>query len=128
MSMETQGGTAPLTQDVLAQVDELFANIDLRTVHFDSLAGGEISDEVLSAIGKLSDADFVKLLYTEILRRDGEPDAVAFWVGELQNGASRDTLVDSFAKSAESVSISSPDEIALLGLGGAVTATTTTDM
>lgn len=114
MSMETQGATAP-TLDVLSEVEALFADVDLRAVYLDALAGGEVSDDIAQAIGKLSDSDFVKLLYTEILRRDAEPGAVEFWAAELTKGTSRDDLIDTFAVSAESLSISGPDEVALLG-------------
>ena len=62
-----------------------------------------LADKVL-AEGKdtnsVSNADFVESLYTTLLNRDTSNDAEgkAFWLKVLNNGASREDLVDSFIK------------------------------
>lgn len=114
MSIEITTSETPPTLDVRTAAD-VFADIDLRAVYLSALSGNAVNELAVQTLDRLSDADFVALLYTEILRREAEPGAVDFWTGVLGNGASRDDLLDTFAASPESLSISSPDQVALLG-------------
>jgi serralysin len=49
----------------------------------------------------MSDADFVAILYKNVLGRDGEADGQAFWEGQMNGGATRADLLMAFAYSDE---------------------------
>ena len=67
------------------------------------------SNEFVGAYGsKPSDADFVSLLYHNVLHRDGEAAGVAHWLQVLGAGTSRDNVLIAFSESAE-------DQAALIG-------------
>ena len=57
------------------------------------------SDEV--AYRKLSDEDYVRVLYTVYLQRDADADGLAAWAGKLGSGTGRDALLDIFAQTPE---------------------------
>jgi hypothetical protein len=107
--------TTPTPVAVLSEAELFFADFDLRDAYLDVLAGGAFSDEAIQALNKLTDAEFVDVLYTEILRREADPYGLQFWTEALGRGISREFAIDVIARSFESLSISSPDEITLLG-------------
>ena len=67
----------------------------------------------LSAIGKangaasvtMSNAQFVDQLYTSGFNRQGDQEGVAYWNAALNNGATRQQIVDNFVSSAESANV-----------------------
>ncbi len=64
-------------------------------------AGFIFSEE--NAADKLSNEEFVNLLYNVFCARTGEPEGVAYWVGLLENGASQKAVFNGFVDSAEFV-------------------------
>jgi hypothetical protein len=71
---------------------------DLRSVARDFVA----SPEFINAYGaNPSDADFVNLLYHNVLHRDGDASGVAFWLHALQGGTPRENVLADFSESAE---------------------------
>lgn len=61
-----------------------------RSAEFESLYGPDPSH-----------ADFVERLYYNVLDRPGEAGGMAFWIGELERGATREHVLASFAESLE---------------------------
>lgn len=59
------------------------------------------SAEFAANYGALSDAGYVAQLYQNVLHRAGEADGVAYWDAALAGGASRGTVLESFAQSVE---------------------------
>ncbi len=55
-----------------------------------------------------SNAQFVNLLYQNVLHRAGEADGVAYWMAELNGGGARSNVLASFATSAENVNNVAP--------------------
>lgn len=53
------------------------------------------------AAKNLSDSEFVTVLYTAVMGRNAEESGVNYWAGQLAKGATRTSVVESFAKSAE---------------------------
>lgn len=94
---------------------DLAEDIDLRDAYLDYLDAGPGHDELLQSLGKLTDEEFVELLYGEFLQRTPEAGDLASWVGELQNGVSRESLLEVFATSEEALAFATPDEVGLLG-------------
>ena len=75
----------------------------------DQFAG---SAEFLSRFGTMDNTQFVQLLYRNVLGRDADPAGQADWVGRLNAGASRGTVVIGFSQSEESKrSMAQPVEI-----------------
>ncbi|MBO4495925.1 MAG: DUF4214 domain-containing protein [Clostridiales bacterium] len=50
---------------------------------------------------KLSEEDLVETLYKTFFGRESEPDGKAYWVGQLKNGVSRESVVRGFIDSKE---------------------------
>lgn len=101
---------------VLGGLMDLSEAIDLRDAYLDYLAAGPGHDELLQSLGKLTDEEFVELLYGEFLGRAPEPLDAALWVAELNAGASRESLLEIFATSDEALAIATPEEVGLLGV------------
>jgi hypothetical protein len=59
-----------------------------------------ISSEFVARYGQLSDPDFVRQLYRNILGREAEPEGVTFWTGELAR-LGRGGMLLAFTESAE---------------------------
>ena len=59
------------------------------------LTGEEFTNRNLSA------EDFVETLYKTFFGRESEPNGKAYWVGQLKNGVSRDSVVRGFIDSKE---------------------------
>ena len=73
----------------------------------------EDSAEFVSEYGKLSDADFVRQVYRNVLDREPEGEGFAYWVGRLESGGlDRGQLMTGFSESDEfriSTAIPDPD-------------------
>ena len=67
-------------------------------------AGFVQSGEFRSVYGSNpSDAEFIDKLYENVLGRDGEAGGFSYWVGQMQQGASRAFVLASFSESQENV-------------------------
>ncbi len=62
-----------------------------------------VSDEFTTNYGELSDDDFVRQLYRNVLGREGETTGVEFWTGEMQKGMARSVVLMRFAESPENI-------------------------
>ncbi|WP_235260215.1 DUF4214 domain-containing protein [Octadecabacter algicola] len=72
------------------------------TEYLDEAAGFVNSTEFKNTYGaNLSNADFVELLYQNVLDRSADDAGLARWVSDLENGASRTEVVRGFAQSSE---------------------------
>lgn len=107
--------TAPMTDQValvrlyLAYLDRE-PDIDGIQYWLDLLSGGQsldqVADMILDASERgshvgLSNGEFVRLLYTQILNRDAEQDGLEFWVERLDNGQSRGSVLVAISESFE---------------------------
>lgn len=61
------------------------------------------SDEFQASYGDLSDPDFIRQLYRNVLGRDGEASGVEFWISEMDAGMSRPVVLMRFAESPENI-------------------------
>ncbi|MCR9125138.1 MAG: DUF4214 domain-containing protein [Rhodobacteraceae bacterium] len=69
---------------------------------FDTVVAGFVgSTEFQNTYGTLDNSGFVNLLYTNVLGRPGEAAGVAGWLDLLDNGTSRETVVQGFSQSRE---------------------------
>ncbi|SMX35814.1 DUF4214 domain-containing protein [Maliponia aquimaris] len=68
---------------------------------FDVVGGFVTSPEFRAVYGPLSDADFVELLYNNVLDRASDASGKTVWMGHLANGQSREYVVTHFAESPE---------------------------
>jgi len=59
------------------------------------------SPEFQARYGELGDLEFVRQLYRNVLRREGEPSGVDYWVGVLASGTSQATVLKQFSDSRE---------------------------
>ncbi|WP_082024623.1 DUF4214 domain-containing protein [Mameliella alba] len=66
------------------------------------------SAEFQATYGDTTDAEFVTLLYNNVLDRDPDPGGFATWVGLLEDGASRVAVVRHFMDSPEFVENTGP--------------------
>jgi Ca2+-binding RTX toxin-like protein len=66
------------------------------------------SAEFQAKYGALDSAQFVTLLYNNVLHRAPDSGGLANWVGYLNGGASRESVVTGFSDSAEFVSVTDP--------------------
>lgn len=71
------------------------------------VAGFTGSPEFQTRYGSLTDADFVTLLYHNVLNRAPDSAGLADWVGQLAAGTRRETVVTGFSQSAELIQRSS---------------------
>jgi Ca2+-binding RTX toxin-like protein len=76
------------------------------------------SSEFQSTYGATSDAQFVTLLYQNVLTRMPDPGGMANWTNALQGGMSRVDLVSAFMRSSEFVANTSADLIAYMHANG----------
>lgn len=69
-----------------------------------TLAAGFVnSPEFQTTYGALSNAQFVTLLYQNVLERAPDPNGLSYWTGLLDNGMSRAEVVVGFSESQEFV-------------------------
>jgi hypothetical protein len=76
--------------------------LDVRR-DMDQLASGIIGSAEYAARAGQSDADFVKLLYQDVLDRAADESGFANWTGNLAQGASRATVATGFLLSVEAI-------------------------
>jgi hypothetical protein len=76
-------------QSTLAQVAEAFVG----------------SSEFQSRYGNLTATQFVQQLYRNVLGREADPGGLAFWVGQINGGASRGYVLAGFSESPEFIEI-----------------------
>ncbi len=82
-------------------IQELDAGISsLTQVAKSFLASAEFKANY-GEITKLADADFVELLYQNVLGRLPDEEGYAYWLNEAQNGAAREQILASFSESTE---------------------------
>ncbi len=82
-----------------------------RSVWSAAIMGGDSVDEVALAIVNSAEyaarnagnGAFVDSLYRDILGRNADAGGRAVWVGQLNAGVSRATIIDSFTRSAENI-------------------------
>jgi hypothetical protein len=72
------------------------------------------SSEFKRRYGALDDAAFVGQMYANALGRTPDPDGLAFWVGKLQHGTTRSSLLVSLSESREHVRRAQPEVDAVL--------------
>ncbi|MCU1351660.1 MAG: hypothetical protein JWM05_869, partial [Acidimicrobiales bacterium] len=85
-----------------------------------SIAGSfATSKEFKDTYGPLVDAEFVKLVYGNVLQRKSEASGVAYWVDQLQHhGLTRGAMMGKFSESPEGRHVLSPYvDVLLLHLG-----------
>ena len=68
------------------------------------------ANQVQENYGNLDNTGFVTLLYQDVLDREPDADGLHFWVGELDGGATRESVLMSFSYAAE-VESQRPDEL-----------------
>lgn len=59
------------------------------------------SPEFIATYGRLTNGEFVDLVYWNVLGRAPEPDGRVFWIGELEAGMSRGEVMVRFSESEE---------------------------
>lgn len=64
-----------------------------------------MSDEFQNTYGSLDNAQFVRLVYNNVMGREPDADGNAHWVGSLDNGYSRGAVMIAFSESAEYVQL-----------------------
>ncbi len=112
--------SAPEFAETVAPLSRLYQAYFLRTPDFDGLnfwvgqkrAGNSLtrisdtfaaSPEFEARYGQLSNAEFVDLVYTNVLGRPADSGGLNFWVAELNAGASRGSVMLGFSESPEYV-------------------------
>ncbi len=59
------------------------------------------STEFTAKYGNLSNADFVNLVYTEVIGRQADVEGFNYWLGRLNSGMSRGTMMVGFSEAPE---------------------------
>ena len=59
------------------------------------------SSEFLGRYGNLSDAQFVELVYTNVLGRPSDTAGRSYWLNQMRGGTSRGTVMLGFSESQE---------------------------
>ncbi|WP_421907776.1 DUF4214 domain-containing protein [Mameliella sp.] len=72
------------------------------------------SPEFQSTYGATTDAEFITLLYRNVLDRDPDPGGFATWSSQLAGGMGRETLVERFVNSPEYVAETAADLVAYM--------------
>ncbi len=62
-----------------------------------------LSDEFTSQYGQLTDAEFVDLVYRNVLDRSPDPSGRTYWISRLESGLNRGELMIGFSDSVEFV-------------------------
>ena len=70
------------------------------------------SNEFKNTYGKLSNADFVKLVYKNLFDRSPDPEGGAYWTKKLNEGTSRGRVMTQFSESNEYKATSKGDVLA----------------
>ncbi|MBT8240296.1 MAG: DUF4214 domain-containing protein, partial [Acidimicrobiia bacterium] len=61
------------------------------------------SDEFQNTYGALNDADFVQLVYQNVLGRDADAAGLEYWLTEMATGTSRGAVMLGFSESVENI-------------------------
>jgi Ca2+-binding RTX toxin-like protein len=81
----------------------------------ESVAGGFVgSVEFQATYGALNNTQFVTLLYSNVLHRSPDSGGLAGWVGALNGGATRTSVVLGFSESQEFVTATAPSHNAYM--------------
>jgi Tol biopolymer transport system component len=76
------------------------------------------SSEFRTKYGNTTAAQFVTLVYQNVLERQPEPSGLAYWVNQIDNGTSRGQVMTSFSESSEGKRTMAPYvDTVLIGLG-----------
>ena len=84
------------------QINSGQANLDTISQSF------VMSPEFISSYGSLSDRDFIRLVYNNVLVRQPDQAGYDFWLGEMANGMTRGELMTQFSESPEFVQNTRP--------------------
>ncbi len=71
----------------------------------DMIAAFQASPEFIATYGSLDNAEFVTLIYNNVLGRDPDGPGLAHWTALLDSGVTRAAVTEGFVESAEFVSI-----------------------
>ncbi len=76
------------------------------TTNLESIANDFVmSDEFIDTYGSLSNADFVRLVYNNVMGREPDQGGFEHWVRSLGNGYSRGAVMIAFSESSEYVDL-----------------------
>jgi hypothetical protein len=67
-----------------------------------------VSPEFQLTYGTLDDAQFVTLLYENVLGREPDPTGLADWTGQLGSGVTRGQILIGFSESQEAIHLFAP--------------------
>lgn len=84
------------------QINSGQANLDTISQSF------VMSPEFVSTYGSLSDRDFIRLVYNNVLVRQPDQSGYDFWLNEMANGMTRGQLMTQFSESPEFVQNTRP--------------------
>lgn len=90
-------------------------DLDLVGAFMNSLEDGTFDAQTGDALAALTDGAFISALYSQILRRPADSAGSDYWLEYMKNGMSREDVYTAFMISEEALSISSPEQVALLG-------------
>ncbi|MFT7599892.1 MAG: hypothetical protein ACI8TP_002829 [Acidimicrobiales bacterium] len=76
-----------------------------------------VSPEFVSRYGAKTDAEFVTLLYNNVLFRDPDEGGLAHWTGQLAAGVRRGTVMLAFSESQEYVDVATETNTPMAGYG-----------
>ncbi len=62
-----------------------------------------VSEEFGNTYGDLSDEDFIKLVYQNVLDRDADAEGLGYWLELMNSGMSRGELMTNFSESVENI-------------------------
>ena len=87
-----------------------FAALAQTTVGGLSIAGGFThSPEFINTYGSLSDADFINLMYNNVLNRGPDPVGLAAWADLMQHTHTREMVLVGFAESPDNIAKTAAD-------------------
>lgn len=87
----------PDTAGLLFWADRFRRGTPLETVSQNFASSFEFQQRY----GSLEDAEFVTLVYDNVLGREPDPDGLSFWTSRLELGLSRGRLMTAFSESSE---------------------------
>ena len=98
--------------------DNLAANLSILDAV--NALRGEMGLSATTSSSTTSNADFISQLYTKGFGRQGDQEGIDYWMNDLANGATRQSLVDAFAYAGQSAGTPFDiDAVDKFALGGA---------
>lgn len=92
-------------------IDELDQNkISLPAMANSFLQSNEFSN-AYGTVDQLSNADFITLLYNNVLHREPDASGQAYWLQDIANGQSYENILTNFSQSAENIDNTANDII-----------------